>query len=126
MTRVSNLVGAKPATNDAYLCTALKVNDLKPSTKLWIIKFGALTIGNRAHHMILSRCRAPHQVGEGDIYDCSHHQLCQDQSKILFAWAKHAEPTELPADVGFALDSEDYLVLQVGQALSQDSITGGH
>ena len=39
--------------------------------------------------------------------------MCLDQSKILFAWAKHADPTEVPVDVGFSLDKEDSLVLQV-------------
>ena len=35
------------------------------------------------------------------------------QSKIMFAWAKHAQPTELPNDVGFSLQPDEYLVLQV-------------
>ena len=52
-------------------------------------------------------------VREGDMWDCRHHHICYDESKILFAWAKHAEPTELPQDVGFALADDDHLVLQV-------------
>ena len=47
------------------------------------------------------------------MWDCRHHHICYDESKILFAWAKHAEPTELPQDVGFALADDDHLVLQV-------------
>lgn len=31
----------------------------------------------------------------------------------MFAWAKHAQPTKLPSDVGFELAPDDYLVLQV-------------
>ena len=31
----------------------------------------------------------------------------------MFAWAKHAQPTELPNDVGFSLQPDEYLVLQV-------------
>ena len=38
---------------------------------------------------------------------------CLFQSKIMFAWAKHAQPTELPNDVGFSLQPDEYLVLQV-------------
>ena len=31
----------------------------------------------------------------------------------MFAWAKHAQPTELANDVGFPLQPDEYLVLQV-------------
>jgi len=65
--------------------------------------------------MILSKCK--HPVKEDDsIYDCRHHAMCLDQSKILFAWAKHAEPTKLPTDVGFDIADDDFLVLQVHYA----------
>jgi len=107
--------GAQPGQADEYLCTSLKLSNLAPNKKLWIIKFAALTTGNRAHHMILSKCRAPLE-SEGKIYDCRHHRSCNDQSKILFAWAKHAEPTELPALVGFTVEQQDHLVLQVHYA----------
>ena len=65
--------------------------------------------------MILAKCRDPVEKKEGAVYDCRHHGMCRDQNRILFAWAKHAEPTELPAGVGFSVDQEDYLVLQVRQ-----------
>ena len=104
--------GATPSGDDEYLCTSVKVKDLDPKNKLWIVKFSAIVSGNRAHHMILSKCEHPPKM-EGEIYDCRHHQMCLDQSKILFAWAKHADPTEVPVDVGFSLDKEDSLVLQV-------------
>ena len=39
--------------------------------------------------------------------------MCRDSSKIMFAWAKHAQPTQLPEDVGFQLEEDDYIVLQV-------------
>ena len=35
----------------------------------------------------------------------------------MFAWAKHAQPTELPNDVGFSLQPDEYLVLQVLQKI---------
>lgn len=75
--------------------------------------------GIRAHHMILSKCRKPKKVKFGETWDCQHHAMCNDQSKIMFAWAKHAQPTQLPEDVGFPLEPEDYLVLQVHYAKPQ-------
>ena len=87
--------------------------------------------GIKAHHMILSKCKKPKKTGFGDTWDCQHHAMCNDQvydclhwlpkntfvfprqSKIMFAWAKHAQPTELPDDVGFSLQPDEYLVLQV-------------
>jgi hypothetical protein len=50
---------------------------------------------------------------EGDMWDCGHHHMCRDESKIVFAWAKHAPPTTLPEEVGFALEKDDHLILQV-------------
>ena len=41
------------------------------------------------------------------------HFVSTNQSKIMFAWAKHAQPTEVPNDVGFSLQPDEYLVLQV-------------
>ena len=44
----------------------------------------------------------------------------------MFAWAKHAQPTKLPDDVGFELSPDDYIVLQVHYAkpLSDDDHSG--
>jgi hypothetical protein len=47
------------------------------------------------------------------MWDCGHHHMCRDESKIVFAWAKHAPPTTLPEGVGFALEKDDHLILQV-------------
>jgi len=104
--------GAQPRSKDEYLCTSVRMKTLSPDAKMWILRFSAVTTGNRAHHMILSKCRNPVK-NEGEIYDCRHHQTCLDQSKILFAWAKHADPTELPFGVAFDTDIDDHLVLQV-------------
>ena len=49
----------------------------------------------------------------GATWDCAHHAMCRDSSKIMFAWAKHAQPTQLPEGVGFQLEEDDYIVLQV-------------
>ena len=83
---------------------------------IWAVSFSALGqegAGIRAHHMILSKCKEPKKKGYGETWDCRHHAMCNDQSKIMFAWAKHAQPTKLPQDVGFTLQQDDYLVLQV-------------
>ena len=85
-------------------------------TKIWATSFEAISTGNRAHHMIISRCKAPVKTQYMATWDCAHHAMCQDSSKIMFAWAKHAQPTKLPEDVGFELAPDDYIVLQVHYA----------
>jgi len=105
--------GATPAKEDDYLCTGVPMEDLEPDKSLWAVEFSALSTGNRAHHMIVSRCKNPVKSGVGETWDCRHHAMCKDSSKIMFAWAKHAAPTELPGDVGFQLEKDDYIVLQV-------------
>ena len=92
------------------------MRDLEPVKNLWAVEFSALSTGNRAHHMIVSRCKNPVKTEEGQTWDCRHHAMCKDSSKIMFAWAKHAAPTELPGDVGFQLEKDDYIVLQVHYA----------
>jgi len=108
--------GATPTREDDYLCTGVSMRDLEPDKRLWAVEFSALATGNRAHHMIVSRCKNPIKTGEGETWDCRHHAMCKGSSKIMFAWAKHAAPTELPADVGFQLEKDDYIVLQVHYA----------
>lgn len=59
--------------------------------------------------------------------NCLHHSMCDDQSKIMYAWAKDAPPTALPPDVGFSLDSDEgFLVLQVHykHPLNEKDFTG--
>ena len=106
----------RPSKADDYLCTGVSVRDLGPR-KIWATEFRAISTGNRAHHMIISRCKTPVKKTMGLTWDCAHHAMCKDSSKIMFAWAKHAQPTELPDDVGFQLEPDDYLVLQVHYAL---------
>ena len=111
---LSPLSGVRPSKADDYLCTGVAVKDLGPR-KIWATEFQAIASGNRAHHMIISRCKSPVKKGYGATWDCAHHAMCSD-SKIMFAWAKHAQPTKLPADVGFQLEADDYIVLQVHYA----------
>ena len=110
------LSGVRPSKADDYLCTGVAVKDLVQDRKIWATEFRAIARGNMAHHMIISRCKSPVKKGEGATWDCAHHAMCRDSSKIMFAWAKHAQPTKLPGDVGFQLEEEDYIVLQVHYA----------
>ena len=107
--------GVRPQKADDYICTGFRVKDMAP-TKIWATSFEAISTGNRAHHMIISRCKAPVKTQYMATWDCAHHAMCQDSSKIMFAWAKHAQPTKLPEDVGFELAPDDYIVLQVHYA----------
>ena len=107
----------RPNKEDDYICTGLRVSDLAPAKSLWATKFEAVSQGNRAHHMIISKCKAPVKTKAEATWDCAHHAMCSDSSKIMFAWAKHAQPTKLPGDVGFQLEEDDYIVLQVHYAL---------
>ena len=66
--------------------------------------------------MIISRCKSPVKKGFGATWDCAHHAMCTDSSKIMFAWAKHAQPTNRSGDVGFQLEADDFIVLQVHYA----------
>ena len=110
------LSGVRPSKADDYLCTGVAVKDLVKDRKIWATEFRAIARGNMAHHMIISRCKSPVKKGEGATWDCAHHAMCKDSSKIMFAWAKHAKPTKLPGDVGFQLEEDDYIVLQVHYA----------
>ena len=105
--------GVTPTRDDDYICTAQSVGGLAENKRLWIQGFSGLAQANRAHHMIVTRCKDPPKRGEGETWDCRHHRTCRDQGKIMFAWAKNAPATTLPPDAAFALDPDDYIVLQV-------------
>jgi len=120
--------GVSPSKDDDYICTGVSIGDLSPDKTVYAVSFSALGQdgpGIKAHHMILSKCKKPKKTGFGDTWDCQHHAMCNDQSKILFAWAKHAQPTELPNDVGFSLQPDEYLVLQVHYAKPQQNDHSG-
>jgi len=120
--------GVNPSKDDDYLCTGVSIGDLSPDKTVYAVSFSALGQdgpGIKAHHMILSKCKKPKRTGFGETWDCQHHAMCNDQSKIMFAWAKHAQPTELPDDVGFSLHPDDYLVLQVHYAKPQQNDYSG-
>merc|ERR1719348_2712737 len=117
MTAVFNLTmpGARPKQDDDYLCTGAKVEDIEKQHSLYAVEFNSILDGG-VHHMMVNKCKRPRRMKEGEIWDCRHHAVCDGETKIMFAWAKHAAPTQLPPDVGFKLEKDDYLVLQVHYA----------
>jgi len=120
--------GVSPSKDDDYICTGVSVGDQAGDQTIYAVSFTALGQdgpGIKAHHMILSKCKKPKKTGFGETWDCQHHAMCNDQSKIMFAWAKHAQPTELPNDVGFSLQPDEYLVLQVHYAKPQQNDNSG-
>uniref|UniRef100_A0A8B9JVY2 Peptidylglycine alpha-amidating monooxygenase n=1 Tax=Astyanax mexicanus TaxID=7994 RepID=A0A8B9JVY2_ASTMX len=68
-----------------------------------------------AHHMLLYGCRNP--TSTKGYWDCGREQgTCEDEAKIMYAWARNAPPTKLPKDVGFKVGGDTritYFVLQI-------------
>merc|ERR1719220_2604145 len=80
--------GVNPSKDDDYLCTGVSIGDLSPDKTVYAVSFSALGQdgpGIKAHHMILSKCKKPKKTGFGETWDCQHHAMCNDQSKIMFA-----------------------------------------
>ncbi|XP_045113958.1 peptidyl-glycine alpha-amidating monooxygenase B-like isoform X5 [Portunus trituberculatus] len=108
--------GITPRVDEAYLCTAVRLND---SVEEWVVRFDPLASANRAHHMLLFGCSDVLQQNlEGKFWDCGHHGVCQN-SRIMYAWAKNAPTTSLPEGVGFRIGGQTgihFLTLQIHYA----------
>lgn len=108
--------GITPKEDEAYLCTAMRLND---SVEEWVVRFDPLASANRAHHMLLFGCSDVLQQNlEGGFWDCGHHGVCQN-SRIMYAWAKNAPTTSLPEGVGFRIGGQTgirFLTLQIHYA----------
>lgn len=117
-----NMPGVKPQGTDSYLCTAFRVTDLSVETHpFFVTRFKpSQARGERAHHMLLYGCNDPFSVEPGQTWDCRHHTVCKDGSAIMYAWAKNAPSTVLPADVSFPVGDKQFLVLQVHYVDSLD------
>ncbi|GAB6032429.1 hypothetical protein CHUAL_011067 [Chamberlinius hualienensis] len=101
--------GVKPRKNDDYLCTAKPVN----AKEAYIVKMEAKADSSKAHHILLFACSF--YVTNKEYWECGEGFYCPNM-KILFAWAKNAQPTTLPDNVGFRIGSDNnvnFLVLQV-------------
>ncbi|KAF6039893.1 PAM [Bugula neritina] len=121
--RMPNL---RPSVEDYYVCTSIKVpsetyiitGELspltgKPSMRLWQTQV--------AHHILLFGCDEPFSYDSS--WECG--ATCKKRSSIMFAWAKNADPTKLPPDVGYHIGGHsgvNYIVMQVhyARALTKD------
>ncbi|XP_041041887.1 peptidyl-glycine alpha-amidating monooxygenase A isoform X3 [Carcharodon carcharias] len=104
--------GVTPVMSDSYFCTFVPV---PPGQKSYIVDFKPHASMETAHHMLLFGCSMP--ATNEDYWDCGgRYGTCLDEAKIMYAWARNAPPTRLPADVGFRVGGNtdiNYIVLQV-------------
>ncbi|KAF6028885.1 PAM [Bugula neritina] len=111
--RMPNL---RPSVEDYYVCTSIKV----PS-ETYITQYEALADAGTAHHILLFGCDEPFSYDSS--WECG--ATCKKRSSIMFAWAKNADPTKLPPDVGYHIGGHsgvNYIVMQVhyARALTKD------
>lgn len=105
--------GAVSTGTDSYRCASYAYsNDGQHRSKTFITQFSANANATKAHHIIVQKCKRPIKQ-PGKVWDCNHHATCNDQSHILWAWAKNAKPTVLPENVAFKLAPEEYVVMQI-------------
>ncbi|KAF5889985.1 peptidyl-glycine alpha-amidating monooxygenase isoform X1, partial [Clarias magur] len=104
--------GVTPTVSDSYYCMAVPV---PTSREVYIVDFVPHASMETAHHMLLYGCRTPFSTK--GYWDCGSEQgTCEDEAKIMYAWARNAPPTKLPKDVGFRVGGDTritYFVLQI-------------
>lgn len=104
--------GVTPLMSDSYFCTYVPV---PPGQKSYIVDFKPHANMDTAHHMLLFGCRLP--ATNEDYWDCGNrYGTCLSEAAIMYAWARNAPPTQLPADVAFRVGGNtgiNYIVLQV-------------
>ncbi|XP_036451012.1 peptidyl-glycine alpha-amidating monooxygenase isoform X2 [Colossoma macropomum] len=104
--------GVIPTVSDSYYCMAVPV---PTSREAYIVDFVPHASMDTAHHMLLYGCRTPYSTK--GYWDCGTEQgTCEDEAKIMYAWARDAPPTKLPKDVGFKVGGDTritYFVLQI-------------
>ncbi|XP_026797551.2 peptidyl-glycine alpha-amidating monooxygenase B isoform X2 [Pangasianodon hypophthalmus] len=104
--------GVIPTVSDSYYCMAIPVPTPRES---YIVDFVPHASMDTAHHMLLYGCRTPYSTK--GYWDCGTEQgTCEDEAKIMYAWARNAPPTKLPKDVGFRVGGDTritYFVLQI-------------
>ncbi|XP_053500533.1 peptidyl-glycine alpha-amidating monooxygenase B [Ictalurus furcatus] len=104
--------GVIPTVSDSYYCMAVPV---PTSREAFIVDFVPHASMETAHHMLLYGCRTPYSTK--GYWDCGTEQgTCEDEAKIMYAWARNAPPTKLPKDVGFRVGGDSkitYFVLQI-------------
>lgn len=103
--------GVTPTASDSYFCMAVPV---PTSAEAFIVDFVPHASMNTAHHMLLYGCKTPYSTK--GYWNCGTEQgTCEDDAKIMYAWARNAPPTKLPKDVGFRVGGSriTYFVLQI-------------
>lgn len=104
--------GVIPSSSDSYYCISVPV---PTSWEAYIVDFVPHASMDTAHHMLLYGCKTPYSTK--GYWDCgTEHGTCEDEAKIMYAWARNAPPTKLPKDVGFKVGGDTritYFVLQI-------------
>lgn len=109
-----------PKSKEKYLCTRRRL----PRGTRYAYKFRPRADQSTAHHMLVFACARPAQRDE--YWECNGRRPCGgNDEQILYAWAKNAEPLQLPKHVAFPLGFEydlNYIVIQIHYArpLSND------
>jgi len=124
-----NVVPPKPET---YFCTPIRIDT---ETDYYIVGFVPNATMHTAHHMLIYGCEEP--GSEDEVWNCGEMaardpslktaQVCKTGAQVVYAWAHHAPPLQLPKDVGFHVGGKSkikYLVLQVHYA-TVDRYTDG-
>ncbi|XP_063066156.1 peptidyl-glycine alpha-amidating monooxygenase B isoform X3 [Engraulis encrasicolus] len=97
--------GVIPAASDTYLCMAVPVPTQREA---YIVDFVPHATMDTAHHMLLYGCKTP--VSTKGYWDCGTEMgTCEDEAKIMYAWARNAPPTKLPRDVGFKVGGDTHI-----------------
>uniref|UniRef100_V9K9K6 Peptidyl-glycine alpha-amidating monooxygenase n=1 Tax=Callorhinchus milii TaxID=7868 RepID=V9K9K6_CALMI len=104
--------GVTPVVSDSYFCMSVPVPF---GQKSYIVDFQPHANMDTAHHMLLFGCKLP--ATNDNYWACGNrYGTCLDEAKIMYAWARNAPPTRLPAGVGFRVGGNsgiNYIVLQV-------------
>ncbi|XP_030626113.1 peptidyl-glycine alpha-amidating monooxygenase B isoform X1 [Chanos chanos] len=104
--------GVTPKVSDTYFCVAVPV---PMQREAYIVDFVPHASMDTAHHMLLFGCTIPFSTK--GYWDCGSEQgTCEDEAKIMYAWARNAPPTKLPQDVGFKVGGDTgitHFVLQI-------------
>ena len=112
---VVHMPGAQPRRNDDYLCAGLSLKNLS-RPKLYFTGFDVNANLTNVGHVGIFRCNNP-SVEEGAVYSCRNTEtflkyVCHS-SYFIFNWGRDAGPLSLPENVGFEVDRDDHLIMQV-------------
>ena len=112
---VIHMPGAQPTRKDDYLCSVFSLKNLE-RTKLYFTGFDVNANLTNVGYVGIFRCNNP-SVEEGAVYSCRNTETFLEyachSSYFMFDWGRYAGPMSLPEDVGFELDGDNYLIMQV-------------